>query len=168
MARQWTKDDILGLAGAYQQACVLTAAADLDIFSILNNAPMTATALAAKLAADALKELKRNRNKAEKLAEKALALNPAEPTAKKVLAKILGAKAKGYLHSGANKGAVKMASRATTLDPNLPGPWFYLGVASNETGKKTEAKAALSRFIQLCPKCGYNASYAKQILKSIK
>ena len=123
---------------------------------------------AAKLAADALKELKRNRNKAEKLAEKALALNPAEPTAKKVLAKILGAKAKGYLHSGANKGAVKMASRATTLDPNLPGPWFYLGVASNEMGKKTEAKAALSRFIQLCPKCGYNASYAKQILKSIK
>ncbi len=123
---------------------------------------------AAKLAAEAQTEYKRNRAKAEKLAEKALTLNSAEPTARKVLAKILGAKAKRYLHSGANKRAVSMASRATTLDASLPGPWFYMGVAKNEMGKKAEAKAALTRFIQLCPKCGYNASYAKQILKSIK
>jgi len=123
---------------------------------------------AAKLAAEAQKELKRNRNKAEKLAEQALKLDPAEPTARNVLAEVLGAKAKSYLHSGANKGAASTAERATSLNPNLPGPWFYLGVAQNEMGKKAEAKAALSRYIQLCPKCGYNASYAKQILKSIK
>jgi tetratricopeptide (TPR) repeat protein len=123
---------------------------------------------AAKLAGEAQKELKRNRNKAEKLAEQALKLDPAEPTARRVLAEILGAKAKAYLHSGANKGAVTMALRATSLDATVPDPWFYLGVAQNEMGKKAEAKAALARFIQLCPKCGYNANYAKQILKSIK
>jgi eukaryotic-like serine/threonine-protein kinase len=123
---------------------------------------------AATVAAEAVKEYKRNRKKAEKLAEKALALNPAEPTARKLLAKILGAKAKRFLHSGANKGAASTAARATSLDSSLPGPWFYMGVAKNEMGKKAEAKAALTRYIQLCPKCGYNASYAKQILKSIK
>jgi serine/threonine-protein kinase len=123
---------------------------------------------AAKLAAKAQKEYKRNRRKAEKLAEKALKLNPTEPTARKLLAKILGAKAKRLLHSGANRGAAAMASRATSLDGSLPGPWFYLGVAKNEMGKKAEAKAALTRFIQLCPKCGYNSNFAKQILKSIK
>ena len=53
MAKKWTQDEILGLASGYQRACVLTAAADLDIFSILNGAPMTAPALAAQLAADA-------------------------------------------------------------------------------------------------------------------
>ncbi|MFH2006162.1 MAG: protein kinase [bacterium] len=123
---------------------------------------------ASRLAAEAQKNQRSNVGKAETLAEQALKLDPAEPVARKVLAGILEGKAKQALHSGANGKAVSTASRATQLDPSRANPWFYLGVASNELGKKAVAKAALAQYLSLCAKCGYNTSYAKQILKSIK
>jgi len=43
----------MDITSGYQGACVLFAAADLDIFAILDKAPMTAQALAAELGADA-------------------------------------------------------------------------------------------------------------------
>ena len=52
MPKQWTADDILELAGGYQRACVLTAAADLDIFNVLSAAELTAPDLATQLGAD--------------------------------------------------------------------------------------------------------------------
>lgn len=52
MAKQWTVDEIFNAARAFQPACVLTAAVDLDIFSVLHNSPMTAQALAAELHTD--------------------------------------------------------------------------------------------------------------------
>lgn len=52
MPKQWTVDEISNAARAFQPACVLTAAADLDIFSVLHNSPMTAQALAAELHTD--------------------------------------------------------------------------------------------------------------------
>lgn len=52
MAGKWTAEKIMEITGGYQGACVLFAAADLDIFSILDKAPMTAQALAAKIGAD--------------------------------------------------------------------------------------------------------------------
>jgi len=52
MARRWTSDEVLELVRAYQPACVLTAAADLDVFTLLTDGPATATALASKLGAD--------------------------------------------------------------------------------------------------------------------
>ena len=49
MTRQWTPEDVLHIARLFQPACVLTAAADWDVFSLLNEKSMTAEALAAKL-----------------------------------------------------------------------------------------------------------------------
>jgi precorrin-6B methylase 2 len=52
LARKWTVDEILGMARAFQPGCVITAAAELDVFTALRNGPMTAAALAAELGAD--------------------------------------------------------------------------------------------------------------------
>jgi len=52
MARRWTANEILNLVRAFQPACVLTAAADLNIFSALAARPMTAKSLLAKLGTD--------------------------------------------------------------------------------------------------------------------
>jgi len=52
MAKEWTIEEIVATTRGYQTACVLFAAADLDIFSILAAKPMTAHALAAKLGTD--------------------------------------------------------------------------------------------------------------------
>ena len=49
MAKQWTAKEVLDVARLFQPACVLTAAADLDVFSPLYEKPMTAEALACKL-----------------------------------------------------------------------------------------------------------------------
>jgi precorrin-6B methylase 2 len=52
MAKQWTTQELLNVSRSFQQACVLTAAADLDVFSPLHERPMTARALASKLGTD--------------------------------------------------------------------------------------------------------------------
>jgi ubiquinone/menaquinone biosynthesis C-methylase UbiE len=52
MARRWTADKILNMVRAFQPACVLAAAADLNIFSALIVRPTTAKSLAAKLGTD--------------------------------------------------------------------------------------------------------------------
>ena len=49
MAKEWTAQEVLVLARSYQPACVLTAAAALDVFSPLHARPMTAGALADEL-----------------------------------------------------------------------------------------------------------------------
>ncbi len=52
MAKQWTEDRVLQIVRAFQPACVLSAAADLDIFTLLKNEPMTAQSLSAKLSSN--------------------------------------------------------------------------------------------------------------------
>jgi len=52
MAKQWKEDEVLQVVRAFQPACILTAAADLDIFSVLNNKPMTAQLLCNKIGSD--------------------------------------------------------------------------------------------------------------------
>jgi len=52
MPKKWTVDEILGTARAFQPGCVITAAAELDVFTALRNGPMTPAALAAELGAD--------------------------------------------------------------------------------------------------------------------
>ncbi len=49
MAKQWTAQEVLDVARSFQPASVLTAAADLDVFSPLHEKPMTAQALACEL-----------------------------------------------------------------------------------------------------------------------
>jgi precorrin-6B methylase 2 len=49
MAKQWTAKEVLDVARSFQPACVLTTAADLDVFSPLHEKPMTAEALACEL-----------------------------------------------------------------------------------------------------------------------
>lgn len=52
MTRTWTSCDILEMVRAFQPACVIAAAADLDVFTILNGRPMTAVTAAAAMNAD--------------------------------------------------------------------------------------------------------------------
>lgn len=52
MTGKWTTEKIMDITRGYQGACVLFAAAELDIFSILDGAPATSQAVAAKLGAD--------------------------------------------------------------------------------------------------------------------
>jgi precorrin-6B methylase 2 len=52
MARRWNKEDISQLVRSFQPACILTAAADLDIITALAKKPMTADALASSLNSD--------------------------------------------------------------------------------------------------------------------
>jgi precorrin-6B methylase 2 len=52
MAKLWNSEELLKLARSFQPACVLTAAADLDVFSRLYEKPMTAHTLATGLNID--------------------------------------------------------------------------------------------------------------------
>jgi precorrin-6B methylase 2 len=52
MPRQWTAETLLELARDYQPACVLLAAAELDVFGALAGTPMTAGELAAAVRGD--------------------------------------------------------------------------------------------------------------------
>jgi hypothetical protein len=53
MPEQWTREAILVLARNYQPACVLAAAAELDVFALLAQGPLGAEAVAERAAADA-------------------------------------------------------------------------------------------------------------------
>jgi len=52
MSKHWTAEEILNVVRAFQPACILTAAAELDAFSVLCKRPMTAKTLAGKLNSD--------------------------------------------------------------------------------------------------------------------
>jgi len=52
MARQWTVDEVLNMVRTFQPACVLTTAAELDIFTVLCKRPTTAKSLAVKIGCD--------------------------------------------------------------------------------------------------------------------
>ncbi|MHC4442045.1 MAG: methyltransferase [Planctomycetota bacterium] len=52
MATKWTRDKVMEISGAFQPACVLMAAADLNLFEILNAESMTAEKVADQLQAD--------------------------------------------------------------------------------------------------------------------
>ena len=52
MPNHWTTEDIMNLAHGFQPACILAAAAELDIFAALAEKPLTAQVLAQKLQAD--------------------------------------------------------------------------------------------------------------------
>ena len=52
MAKQWTAQEVLDISRSFQPACVLTAAAALDVFSPLHARPMTAGVLAGELGTD--------------------------------------------------------------------------------------------------------------------
>src|SRR4030042_3558402 len=52
MAKRWNAEGLLNVARSFQPACVLTAAADLDVFSSLHEESMTSQALAAGLNID--------------------------------------------------------------------------------------------------------------------
>jgi len=52
MAKKWTSDELQGMVRAFQPACVIVAAAELDVFTHLRDGPMDAAGLARKLQAD--------------------------------------------------------------------------------------------------------------------
>ena len=49
MAKAWTPAELMDTVRAFQPACVISAAADLDVFSALDGQPMTAPMLAARI-----------------------------------------------------------------------------------------------------------------------
>ncbi len=49
MPKRWTSEEALSMVRAFQPACVLVAAAELDIFTVLRKKPMTAKSLAGRL-----------------------------------------------------------------------------------------------------------------------
>ena len=53
MSKPWTRDEILELARSFQPACVLAAAADLDVFRVLAEAPASAAVVARRVGGDA-------------------------------------------------------------------------------------------------------------------
>ncbi len=53
MAREWTADELLRLCRGFQPACVVIAAAELDVFSALKGGPAGAATLAARIGGDA-------------------------------------------------------------------------------------------------------------------
>jgi precorrin-6B methylase 2 len=52
MSRKWDADAVLGLIRGFQPACVLAAAADLDVFTALGDSPTSAETLAARIRTD--------------------------------------------------------------------------------------------------------------------
>lgn len=52
MSGKWNADGVLQLVRNFQPACILAAAADLDVFTALGDSPATAAALAARIGAD--------------------------------------------------------------------------------------------------------------------
>ncbi len=52
MARQWTADELMELVRGFHPACVVIAAAELDVFTILHGQPMEAARLAGRLTSD--------------------------------------------------------------------------------------------------------------------
>ena len=52
MVKQWTVQEVLDISRSFQPACVLTAAAVLDVFTPLHAKPMTANVLAGELGTD--------------------------------------------------------------------------------------------------------------------
>ncbi len=52
MAKQWTPPDVLQLSSSFQGACVLAAAAELDLFTALSGGPLIAAQAAGALACD--------------------------------------------------------------------------------------------------------------------
>jgi precorrin-6B methylase 2 len=52
MTKQWTAEEVLGIARSFQTTCVLTAGAALDVFSSLHEKSDTALGLASRLGAD--------------------------------------------------------------------------------------------------------------------
>ncbi len=52
MARKWMADELLEVVRGFQATCVITAAADLDLFTALGHTPTTAVKLARRIEAD--------------------------------------------------------------------------------------------------------------------
>ncbi len=52
MANEWTVDDLMEMVRGFHPACVVIAAAELDVFTILHSQPMDAARLAGRLTSD--------------------------------------------------------------------------------------------------------------------
>ena len=52
MAERWSAQDVLAVSSGFQRSCVLIAAADLDVFALLADTPLTADELAETIGGD--------------------------------------------------------------------------------------------------------------------
>jgi adenylate cyclase len=84
-------------------------------------------------------------DRAEELAERAIALNPSVPGPHTSLAAI-------YLFRGRPDAAVAAAERAIERAPNFEAPYFFLGMAKAQQGKFVAATQALNRGLRVNPR----------------
>jgi cytochrome c-type biogenesis protein CcmH/NrfG len=59
--------------------------------------------------------------------------------------------AKVYLQSGSYADAARVLNAATSVDPDNPDVYYYLGRAQRDAGKKGEAILAWQKYLQLVP-----------------
>jgi ubiquinone/menaquinone biosynthesis C-methylase UbiE len=157
MPNRWTAEEILNMVRAFQPACVLVAAAELDVFTILSKKPMKAKSLASKLDCD--------------------------PRATSILLDALAAL--GFLNKQKNKYSVPMKlsdilaeSKARNILPgirhlgNILRRWTQLAQVT-KTGKPAErmpsirgASADLASFIDAME--NFSSSIADRIIKKLK
>jgi tetratricopeptide (TPR) repeat protein len=71
-----------------------------------------------------------------------------------------------HLNAGRDAEAVPLLVKATEIDATFSDAWFQLGMAYVRLSKNPDAKAALTKYIELAPN-GADAPMAKEVIKYI-
>jgi CheY-like chemotaxis protein len=113
--------------------------------------------------------LLRKRKEAEGVAllEKVLAIDPKNEAARKALGGHYHRKAQAALERENFKEAVDTGKRAVLHVPDNADAWMALGFSLHALKRSAEAKPALERYLELCPRCQWTG-WVKQTLGSIK
>jgi len=129
-------------------------------------------AVAAKALDDKVAEAKklfrkRKAAKAVALLESVLALDRAHAGAKKLLGEHSADQCKSSFDRMKYQAAADFGRKAVSYQPQNAEAWVRIGWSLVELKQKTEAKFALRRAIELCPKCQW-ARFAQQKLDGLK
>jgi CheY-like chemotaxis protein/tetratricopeptide (TPR) repeat protein len=102
---------------------------------------------------------KRQKGKATKLLNEAVALNPQGWEALQELALL-------QMEGGRMKKAFALAQQAAAANPQAPYAQLVIGASMQERGKAGDARKAYETFLQVCPDCRY-ANDIRGVLKSL-
>ena len=97
------------------------------------------------------------------LLKKVLAVDANHAAAKKTLGTHYFKRSRKALDRGKYKAAVDNGRIAVRYVPELADAWMALGFALEQLKQKDEARTALQKYLQLCPKCRWS-NFVKQSL----
>ena len=118
--------------------------------------------------ADAAKLFKKRKAAAAiALTEKVLAVDRENAQAKKLLGDHYYKQCKRQLNQMKYKLAAENAKKAVSYQPQNADAWMRLGFSLVSLKRKGEAKFALKRYLELCPKCTW-ARFARKELVRLK